>query len=157
MATYPEGNPGVYPIDPATPVGEFRLLSGESTSEPYDPVEPGFQNYENLSDAEITALIKQGRGSIARGIGFYYLTLAGLAASESKSVQDYDLKLDITKRSGDLRAIADFWLNKADDDDAAAGLNEYFDVVDTGLSHGEVIPELAIPQWGRVYGIERIR
>lgn len=130
MAAYPEGNPGAFPLNPTTPVGQFRLVYGDTDSTPYDPPEPGFQNYEELSDEEIERFLSQGEGSIPRGIGYLYLALAGQAAKQSRTIQDYDLKVDLTKRAADLRAIAQMWFDRADDDDDASGANDIFEVFD---------------------------
>lgn len=156
MAVYPAGNPGEYPVDLTSDVGRFRALTGDLNSTPYDPVEPGFQDFEKFSDAEIEAYIAQGGGSIPRAIGYAYLYLAGQAAMQSASVQDYDLKIDETKRAGDLRAIAQFWFDQADDEDVIAG-EEAFEIVPTGTRSGAFIPEGSIPVYGRQYTIGRWR
>jgi hypothetical protein len=156
MALYPEGNPGVFPLDPETPVGQFRVLYGDVYSTPYDPVEPGFQNYEELSDAEISGFLAQGNDSVKRAIGYYYLSLSGTAAKEAKSVKDYDLSVDLTKRAADLRATAQVWFDHANADDDASQ-EDAFEIVPTGLTTGEWIPEGAIGEWGRRYTLGRWR
>lgn len=150
MAAYPSGNPGVYPLDPDTRVGQFRLLFGDVESTPYVPAEPGIQNYGELSDSEIEVFLVQGGDSLNRAVGFYYLSLAGAAAKASRSVKDYDLQIDTTKRAADLREIAKWWFDLADGDDAISG-EEAFEIVPTGTRGGEFIPELAPPIWGRQY------
>lgn len=155
MATYPAGHPGVWPLDPTTPVGKFRILYGDTESEPYTPVEPGFQNYEELSDAEIQGFISQGGDSTNRGIGYLYLAMAGQAAKESRSVKDYDLQVDLTKRAADLRAIAQMWFDQGADEDVISG-EDAFEIVNTGTSCGGVIPEASIPIYGRKYTWGRI-
>lgn len=150
MAVYPEGNPGAFPLDPLSEVGAFRLLYGDAVSEPYDPVEPGFQNYDELSDAEIEAFLAQGGGSASRGIGYLYLALSGQAAKQSRSVKDYDLQVDLTKRAADLRGVAQMWFDRADDDDLATA-EDAFEIVPTGKRCGDGIPEGAPAMWGRVY------
>lgn len=156
MATFPDGNPGAYPLDPATPVGQFRLLFGDTESVPYTPVEPGFQNYGELSDAEIQVFLTQGSDSINRAIGFYYLSLAGAAAKESRTVKDYDLQIDTTKRAADLREVARWWFDLADSEDMVSA-EEAFEIVPTGTRGGPFIPELTIPVWGRQYTLSRWR
>lgn len=146
MAAFPEGNPGVAPLDPTSDVGRFRLLYGDTEYEAYDPPEPGMGNYDALSDAEIEGYIAAGEDSVTRGIGYYYLALAGRAAKESKSIADYDLRLDTTKRAGDLRAIAEMWMARADEEDETSGAGAYFDVVPTGTSHRHR-DELAEGRW----------
>lgn len=156
MATYPEGNPGVYPLEPETPVGQFRLVYGDTHSTPYTPVEPGFQNYDELSDDEIEAFLSAGGTSINRAIGYYYLSLAGAAAKSAKQIKDYDLQVDTTKRAADLRAIAQWWFDQADNDDVISA-EEGFEIVPTGTSGGDFIPEATIPVWGRQYTTARWR
>lgn len=155
MAQYPEGNPGQWPIDGATPVGQFRYTYGDILSTPYDPVEPGFQNFEELGDAEIEAFLSQGGDSVSRGIAYLYLAMAGQAAKESRSIKDYDLSVDLTKRAADLRAIAQAWFDRADDDDIATA-EDAFEIVPTGNSCGGVIPEASPPMYGRKYTWGRI-
>lgn len=153
---YPEGNPGAYPVDLASPVGQVRAMTGDLNSEPYDPVEPGFQNFLMFSDAEIEGYLTQGNGSVNRAVGFSYLYLSGQAAMESLSVADYDLKVDSTKRAADLRAIAQMWFDQGDSDDVIAA-EEGFVIVPTGTGGGEFIPEAANPIWGRQYTLGRWR
>jgi hypothetical protein len=143
-------NPGAYPLNPNTPTGQFRLLTGDTQSVPLDPPVSGQQDYEKFSDAEIEGYLAAGGDSIPRAIGFAYLYLASRAAMESKSIRDFDLQVDLTKRAADLRAIAQMWFDRADGDDEASA-EEAFEVVPTGRSHGGVIPEGSIAQWGRAY------
>ena len=155
MAVHPAGHPGAWPLDPATPVGRFRILYGDTESTAYDPVEPGIQNYQELSDDEAEGFIAQGGDSIPRGIGYLYIALAGQAAKQSKVVQDQDLRVDLTKRAADLRAIADVWFGSADNDDLV-NAEEAFEIVPTGRHNGGIIPERYPATWGRVYGIGRV-
>lgn len=122
-------NKGVYPLDPTSEVGKFRLLVGDTTSEPYDPPQPGYQNYTLFSDNEITLFLTQSEGSLEGAAYFAYLSLASAAAMESKSVADLDLKVDTTKRSGDLRAIAALWKDRWDESVGAGDIFEVFDTV----------------------------
>lgn len=153
---FPGGNPGAVPVDLTSDVGRFRGLVGDLQYEAYDPGEPGFGNFLKYSDAEIEAYIAQGGGSINRAIGFAYLYLAGQAAMESKLTKDYDLTVDNTKRAADLRAIAQFWFDQADDEDVVSG-EEAFEIVPTGTTGGPFIPEGTIPVWGRSYTWTRWR
>lgn len=143
-------NRGVAPPDPVTDTGRFRALSGDLEYQPLDPPIPGWGSYMRFSDAEIEAYLAQADGSVPRAIGYSYLYLAGQAAIASQSVRDYDLQVDTTKRAADLRAIAQFWFDKADEDDVAAA-EEGFEIVPTGRTGGDFIPEGAVPEWGRRY------
>lgn len=152
---YPDGNPGIWPVDLASDVGRFRALTGDLNAVEYDPVEPGFRSFVFFSDAEIEAYIDQG-GSVTRGIGYSYLYLAAQAAKESLAIRDYDLQVDQTKRAADLRATAQFWFDQADDEDVISG-EEAFEIVPTGTRSGPFIPEGSIPIYGRQYTIGRWR
>lgn len=130
-------NPGAYPLDPTTDVGRLRAIVGDTQSEPYDPPRPGVQNYAMYSDAELEAFLIQADGDVSGGAYFVYLQMASAAALESRSVRDLDLQVDLTKRSGDLRAIASMWLDRWTD--ATADIFEVFDtVVDGGC---DCVPE----------------
>lgn len=148
MAVYPEGHPGAWPVDGTTDVGAFRILYGDVNSTPYEPVEPGYQNYDELSDSEIEAFLAQGGGSVTRSIAYLYLSLAGDAAKQSMSIQDHDLRIDQTKRADALRAMAEFWFGR---EDADGVVEDAFQIVPTGTGHGDFIPEAASPVWGRAY------
>jgi uncharacterized protein YfiM (DUF2279 family) len=152
--SYPQGHPGVYPVDGTTDVGAFRILYGDVNSTPYEPVEPGYQSYDELSDAEIEAFLAQGGGSVTRSIAYLYLSLAGDAAKQSMSIQDHDLRVDLSKRAADLRALAEFWFGREDADGA---VEDAFQIVPTGTGHGDFIPEAASPVWGRAYTWARWR
>jgi hypothetical protein len=156
MATYPEGNPGIYPIDPLTAVGQFRLAEGDVYSSPYSPVEPGFQNYGELSDAEIEGYLALSADNVPRGIGMYYLSLSGQAAKRSKTVKDYDLAVNLEKRAADLRATAQIWFDRADANDALSA-EDAFEIVPTGVTGGDWIAEGTSPIWGRQYTWARWR
>lgn len=145
-------NKGIAPPDMTSGVGKFRALYGDLSYKPLVPDEPGYGDYAELSDAEIEAFIDQGAGSVAQGIGWLYLAMAGRAASESKSIKDQDLAIDTTKRAGDLRALAQFWFDR---DDVVEG-GDYFDVVTIG-GDAEFIPEGTMPIYGRRYTMGRWR
>lgn len=81
-------NRGVYPVDPLTPVGQFRLASGDVISVPLTPPEVGFQDYRMWSDDEITVFLSQGGDSVNRSIGYAWLQASGAAALQSKSVKN---------------------------------------------------------------------
>ena len=112
------------------------------------PIE-GVRMYRELSDAEIEGFLAQAANeSIPRAIGLYVLSLATRAALEAKTVKDYDLQLDLTKRSGELRAAAQMWFDRADAEDAANGDNDIFEIF--GFER-EFIPEGVHPIYGRRY------
>lgn len=154
MAEYPAGNPGVAPFDPETAVGRFRILAGDTKWVAYAPDEEGYGNYTYFSDAEIEGFLAIYPESVSRAIGNAYLTLASSAAIHSQSIKDYDLAVDTTKRAADLRAIAQMWFDRADDEDAASGGADIFDTFDM-VGGGDWIPEGTPAIWGRTYGWAR--
>ena len=138
---YPQGNPGIAPVDGSTPVGAFRNSTGNTIYEEYDPVETGYGNYTALSDGEIEQYLAMASDSNLGAIGYWYMALSGQAARESASVADYDLKLDLTKRAADLRATAEWYFGLAG---IPLSGDEYFEVVNSGgAPEWEWPPELA--------------
>jgi len=125
-------NPGVYPLVPGTPVGNFRLATGDTQSVPLDPVVSGQQSYTYNSDAEITAYLTMGGQNINRGIGYYYLSMSGTAAMQARSIKDYDLSINTEKRAEGLRQTAAYYFGLADAEDVLAGSEDYFNVTHTG-------------------------
>ena len=143
---YPGPNDGAAPVDPASKVGQFRVTVGDSVAEAYEPPVAGRGNYAKFSDLDIEGFLAMSGGNVSRAIGFSFLSLAGAAAIESKSVSDFDLKIDLTKRATDLRLIADTWFGRADDQDAY--LEDAFFIAPLG-DVCDPIPEGMMPRWGR--------
>ncbi len=123
-------NRGVAPLDDSTLVGQFRLLYGDTQYTALDPVESGYGDYTELSDAEIEMFLSRGDDSISRAIGYYYLRLAGDAAKRSGVFKDYDLSVDLKARAQDLRASANDWFARADEEDAISGDSDVFVIAD---------------------------
>lgn len=146
MATYPGPNDGSVPIDTYTPVGQFRTLAGDSVAEAYTPVEPGRGNYAKFSDLEIEGYLATAGDNVSRAIGFSFLSLAGAAALESKSIKDFDLSIDTTKRAADLRLIAAEWFARADGEEAYLEDALFIAPINGGC---EPVPEGMTPRWGR--------
>lgn len=106
-------NLGISPLEPTTPVGQFRLLIGDTTSVPLEPPVAGFGNYKLFSDAEIEVFLA-GSESPEGAAYLAFMQLSGAAAMESRTIKDLDLQVDLTKRATDLRLIAAEWKNRAD-------------------------------------------
>lgn len=138
-------NPGIYPLVPGTPVGDFRLATGDTQSVPFLPPEPGIRNYTYASDAEIQTYLAKAAGNQNGAIGYYYLTLAGAAAVAAKSIKDYDLSLSTEKRANDLRAQAEFYFGLADRDAALTGVDESFDIGPTGTNEERFVEYFPYP------------
>lgn len=145
-------NRGVYPLDPTTNVGKFRLGRGDVTSVPLSPVESGYQDYAKYSDDEITQYLEMGLDSVNRAIGYSYLQASGAASEQSKTVKDYDLAVDLTKRAEDLRKTAAYYFELADQQDALTGDSDAFVIVDTGDDSTLRTRIEAFPYWPGAVG-----
>lgn len=154
MAVYPDGHPGVWPVDPASLVGQVRYATGDYEAVEYDPAEAGYRNFAAFSDSEIEAMLTLGGGSALRAVGFAYLKIAGLAAGEAVEWATDDLRLNLSKKSSELRAIAQTWFERADESDDRYGVNDIFEIFDT-VGDGDFIPEASTPVWGRRYVWDR--
>ena len=135
-------NPGVYPLDPNTDVGKLRVIIGDTNSTPYSPPQAGIQNYAMFSDVEMEVLIASN-DSLLRAASSAYFSLAAQAALNAKSVKDYDLSVDLTKRSSELRAIAEGFKDQADAEDADS--DDAFLIVPTGTEWRRPWPPEAAP------------
>lgn len=117
-------NEGIAPPDMETEIGQLRATIGDTS---YTEVSPGVGSYVMFGDDELEVFLSRG-GTVLSGAGFAYLALSAQAALASQSVADYDLRIDTTKRAGDLRAIAQSFF----DQDIASGSGEFFHIVPTG-------------------------
>ena len=145
--TFPGENDGIAPPVNSSDIGKFRSLIGDRKFEQYDPPVPGRGNYAMFSDDDIEGFLASGDGSMNKAVGYAYLALAGAAALDSKSVADMDLKIDLTKRAGDLRLIAKEWFGRADSENPETA--DAFEIASPSVA--ELIPEGTIPMWGRKY------
>lgn len=146
-------NLGVAPPNPSTSVGIFRATFPDMD---YTPVSgsPGVGDYKQFSDIEIQAFLTQAGNSVNGAIGYALLQQANIFAREAISISDYDLRADLTKRAAELRANARLYFQFAKDEEN--GSEDGFEIVELG-DHGEWIPELDIPIYGRAYGWDRYR
>lgn len=119
---------GAYPIDPESKIGRFRILAQDSTPVSVDNI-GGTAEYRLWSDVEVEVLLSES-DSLYRALSHGFMGLASAAAMESKSVKDYDLQVDLTRRAGDLRRVAEMWGERADGVAAATG-NDFFALYDT--------------------------
>lgn len=134
---------GIAPPDLDSPVGEFRLLLGDTSYEETNT--PGIGKYEQVSDKGIQVYLTQGGQDPKRGLGFLMLSLSAEAAAKSKTVKDYDLMVDLTKRSSDYRRLSEHWFKLAAESGVIAGETDIFDSfgIDNGpFPHPEASPHL---------------
>lgn len=82
----------------------------------------------DLTAGEVELFVNAGEGSVARGVGLFYLVLAGDAAVKAKVVKDYDLSVSTEKRPEELRVMADQWFAQADREALVAGDLDLFQV-----------------------------
>jgi hypothetical protein len=143
MTSYPDGHPGVWPVDPTTPVGQIRNVIGDYNAVEYTPPEPGYRDFAAFSDAELEALLAMALDSTPRAVGYAYLKIAGLAANESVEWASDDLRLNLARRASELREIATAWFDIAD---SSLSGEDYFEIVSTG-KEPEPWPEAATRVW----------
>lgn len=138
-------NRGIAPFDPTSPVGQFRVYYGDVMYTALDPVEAGYGDYTELSDAEIESFLASSNGSVYRAIGNYFAILAGNAAKVSQSVKDYDLSIDDSKRPAALWDAAKMWWSRADDEDTVAGGSDIFEIFSMVAPRGACCAPEAAP------------
>lgn len=126
-------NRGVAPPDMTSNVGKVRALLGDLEYEEYDPPQPGFGMYRKMGDSEIEAFLALSDDSPEGAVYFAYMQMSSDAALESKTIQDMDLRVDLSKRATDLRLIAAQW--KDTWDQASGDIFELFDVVTHRCRH----------------------
>lgn len=125
-------NPGIAPLNPTTAIGRVRLNLGDTEYVPLDPPVTGKGDYAYFSDQAIEAFIESASGNEANATGYGYLQLAAIVSVSSSNIVTDDLQVDTSKRATDLRQIAAAWFAQGKDQDDAAGLNEYFNIVPYG-------------------------
>lgn len=110
----------------------FRTTVGDTayTEITPPPANPEWTaNYVLFSDLEAQTYIDQSDENSFRAAGWAFMTLSAQAALRAKSVKDYDLSVDLTKRAEDLRAAAQFFFDQAD----ALDLEDGFFIGSTGV------------------------
>lgn len=114
-------NTGLYPADPTTQTGQFRLVSGDWNGTPTDPPDdPQTATYLYWGDDEIAAFLAISNGSVNRAIGHGIMQLARNAAMLGQSVKTDDLALNDSQRGKDLSTIAQDYFTLADKEDGQA-------------------------------------
>lgn len=104
-------NPGVYPLDPTSAVGQLRVLIGDIEFTPIDGVTG---DYTNFSDDQLSSYLAMGSNSQAYAAGYAFMALAAVAAAQAINVKTADEQVDLTKRADALRAIAAEWFSRGD-------------------------------------------
>lgn len=107
-------NKGVAPPDTATDTGKLRVVLGDLSFTDLEPPELGFGNYTLFGDSELETFLEIG-GGLEAAASLAFMQLATSAAMESKTVRDYDLQVDLTKRSKEFRDLAQMWKDRADE------------------------------------------
>lgn len=97
-------NVGTTPPDFTTPTGQFRLLAQDVNAVELSPPVTGSGSYDLFSDAEIAGYIAMYSGyCLYRAVAAGYTGLAARAAMSAKVTKDFDLQVDLSKRSDALR------------------------------------------------------
>lgn len=136
-------NRGIAPPAYGTNVGKFRRNVQDITYTALDPVEAGYGDYTDSSDAEIESFLVDGGGSVSRALGEYYLVIASKAAEIAENVKDYDLQDDSRKVYEAYMDISQRWFDKAREEDIASGVGDFFDSFGFGEDEWVTNPEAA--------------
>lgn len=136
-------NRGATPPDFTTNVGKFRRNTNDITYVALDPVEAGFGDYTHSSDAEIESFLVDGRDSVSRALGEYYLVLASQAAEIAENIKDYDLQDDSRKVYEAYMDVSQRWFDKAREEDIASGDEDFMDSFGFGEDEWIDTPEAA--------------
>lgn len=99
-------NRGVVPIDGTTPVGQVRLLLGDTIFAPLVPPRGDEADFTYFSDLDIANALSAGAGSTLRATGYLVQQLALNAAQSGKSIKASDFSISTTGRGADLLAVA---------------------------------------------------
>lgn len=126
-------NRGIAPIDPTSPVGQVRLLLGDTdaTNLANDQGE-----YLYYSDTEITGLLAMYGDNPKRTAARALRTIAASQTLLLKKFTSADVAVDMPAAAKELRLLADALEKEANDGDDRAGLGEVFQIAggdDTGL------------------------
>lgn len=129
----------VTPPNFATPVGKWRLLTGDVT---YD----SSNNYTFWQDDEIEAYLSMYSDvPIERAIGYAYMGIAAQYANEAEMVKTYDLQIDSRNKASAMTAVAKMWFDRADEIDEEAGVSSALYYVPlAGDEECSCVPEAAV-------------
>ncbi len=106
-------NPGVYPVDPTTQVGQVRLTLGDVTAVDLVPAVTGMADFSWFSDAEIAQFILAASSNTLRAVGIAVMQLATGAGLKGYTVKSQDLSMDASKRGQTLEVIANSYFAQA--------------------------------------------
>lgn len=99
-------NIGIAPPEYTEAVGRLRALLGDTTYEELDPPVPGKGTYELFSDDVLNSFLSLSEESVVGAAYYATLQLANKAAKDSRMVKDFDLQVDLTKKSADYARLA---------------------------------------------------
>lgn len=101
--------------------------------------------YTFWQDDEIQAfLTAYADEPIERAIGYAYLAIAAMYATEAEMIKTYDLQIDSRQKSSSMTAIANAWFKRADDKDELEGLTSDLFYVKLSGDDCVCVPEAAV-------------
>ncbi|WP_406245908.1 hypothetical protein ACI7YT_12770 [Microbacterium sp. M] len=124
-------NVGIAPPQPATPVGQLRLLVGDKNFTALEPPMTGLGNYAIWSDDALAVTLATAGGSQYRAAWSLYLGLAAEYAQRGKSIRTDDLAIDTKGRGDTLVKVAESFLSEAESAEAAEA-SDFFQLVPFG-------------------------
>ena len=81
----------------------------------------------DVTDDEVEVFFLSAGDNVLRAVGNYYLAQAGVASATAKSVKDYDLAVDLTKRYKAFLETAQDFFGRAE----AGESSNFFVVIDS--------------------------
>lgn len=114
-------NPGTFPIDPASPVGQVRLFVGDVNAVELSPAVEGQRSFDWFADAELEQFLTAAGGSVQRATGYAIMQLAtGAALKDGRAIKTDDLSVGASTKGASLLSIAQAFFAEADSADLAA-------------------------------------
>ena len=112
-------NPGAFPPDASAPVGQVRLLIGDTANKALSPIVVGQVDYQLFGDADLANFVALAGDNVKRATGYAIQQLALVYTLTGASVKTEDLALDSSKRGSTLSGIAASWFAEAAADELA--------------------------------------
>jgi hypothetical protein len=126
-----------------SPIGQLRVLVGDTASAALQPPMPGEVDYAVFGDDTLATALETAAGNVYRAAGNLYSALAVEYIQQGKSIRTDDLSIDTRTRGADLAKVAASFWEQADAHDAAAGADGFMIIPFAGRAprHGYIRPE----------------
>lgn len=135
-------NPGAFPINSASAVGQVRLFVGDTNASELVPPVDGSRSFDWFSDVALEQFLAAATGSVQRATGYAIMQLAtGFAMKDGRPIKTDDLSVGASTRGNTLLGIAQAFFSEADAVDASADSSAFIIVAPAGsYSRPEATP-----------------